>query len=400
MSEEMKTETALTEKTAAAPAERPAAAVAERPAAMPPAEKPEAALPAETEAEKAAPAEAEEAAPGEAAETAPEEKQTEISFDLPEAEVEIDIRDDRDDAADSLIRWAAARAGVIVAAPLLGTAALMANEVYMIVKIGETYGVKLSHKVVLAFIGSLGGTVTGSLAATLIPAAFMQVPIAVGVTYGIGRAARKWIKDGMPDDVKPYMEIFEKEKEAGEANVEELEKNPLKDQPLGDETAAPEAEKKLYPDQAHEAFEKLSGRLTDAADTVSARFIAALKKAGVTDEQIETAKYMAIGVSEAAKETAQEAAKDLSAQAKVKAEELAEQAKERSKELSAQAKEKSKELSGQAKAQMEAVKEKSRRLRREADIRAAEARVRAGGLHEGAGGGTVRRGEGKSGGSL
>lgn len=377
MSEEMKKETALTEKTAAAPAERPAAAVAERPAAMPPAEKPEAALPAETEAEKAAPAEAEEAAPGEAAETAPEEKQTEISFDLPEAEVEIDIRDDRDDAADSLIRWAAARAGVIVAAPLLGTAALMANEVYMIVKIGETYGVKLSHKVVLAFIGSLGGTVTGSLAATLIPAAFMQVPIAVGVTYGIGRAARKWIKDGMPDDVKPYMEIFEKEKEAGEANVEELEKNPLKDQPLGDETAAPEAEKKLYPDQAHEAFEKLSGRLTDAADTVSARFIAALKKAGVTDEQIETAKYMAIGVSEAAKETAQEAAKDLSAQAKVKAEELAEQAKERSKELSAQAKEKSKELSGQAKAQMEAVKEKSRRLRREADIRAAEARVRA-----------------------
>lgn len=353
------------EKPAAAVAERPAAPVAERPAApvvekpaAPVMEKPEAAV---AEKPSAVPAEvpAPEPSPEEAFEAEAAESRAEMDepFDLPEAEIEVDIRDDRDDAAERLIRWAAARAGLIVVAPVLGTAALMANEVYMIVRLGETYGVKLSDKVVLSFIGSLGGTAAGSLAATLIPIAVMQVPIAVGVTYGIGRAAQRWIKDGMPDDVKPYREVFEEEKKAGEKNVDELKENPKKEQPLGDETVhfeEPET-KKLYPDQAHEAFGKLSGRLSEAAGLASERFLDALKKAGVTDEQIEQARYMAIGVSEVAKETAVEAARDLSAQAKVK----------------------SKELSAQAKEQMEAVKEKSRKLRREADIRAAEARVRA-----------------------
>lgn len=353
------------EKPAAAVAERPAAPVAERPAApvvekpaAPVMEKPEAAV---AEKPSAVPAEvpAPEPSPEEAFEAEAAESRAEMDepFDLPEAEIEVDIRDDRDDAAERLIRWAAARAGLIVVAPVLGTAALMANEVYMIVRLGETYGVKLSDKVVLSFIGSLGGTAAGSLAATLIPIAVMQVPIAVGVTYGIGRAAQRWIKDGMPDDVKPYREVFEEEKKAGEKNVDELKENPKKEQPLGDETVhfeEPET-KKLYPDQAHEAFGELSGRLSEAAGLASERFLDALKKAGVTDEQIEQARYMAIGVSEVAKETAVEAARDLSAQAKVK----------------------SKELSAQAKEQMEAVKEKSRKLRREADIRAAEARVRA-----------------------
>lgn len=375
------------EKPAAAVAERPAASVAERPAApvmekpaAPVMEKPEAAV---AEKPSAVPAEvpAPEPSPEEAFEAEAAESRAEMDepFDLPEAEIEVDIRDDRDDAAESLIRWAAARAGLIVVAPVLGTAALMANEVYMIVRLGETYGVKLSDKVVLSFIGSLGGTAAGSLAATLIPIAVMQVPIAVGVTYGIGRAAQRWIKDGMPDDVKPYREVFEEEKKAGEKNVDELKENPKKEQPLGDETVhfeEPET-KKLYPDQAHEAFGRLSGRLSEAAGLASERFLDALKKAGVTDEQIEQARYMAIGVSEVAKETAVEAARDLSAQAKVKSRELAEQAKVKSKELSQQAKVKSKELSAQAKEQMEAVKEKSRKLRREADIRAAEARVRA-----------------------
>lgn len=364
----------LAEKPAAAVAEKPAAPVAERPAA-PVMERPEAAV------TETAPAEEVEPSPAEAAEAeaAASRAAMDEPYDMPEAEMEVDIRDDRDDEAESLIRWAAARAGLIVVAPVLGTAALMANEVYMIVRLGETYGVKLSDKVVLSFIGSLGGTVAGSLAATLIPIPFMQVPIAVGVTYGIGRAAQKWIKDGMPDDVKPYREVFEEEKKEGEAHADDLKDDPRKDQPLGDESVRFEApeEKKLYPDGAHEAFGKLSDKLTEAAGLASARFLDALKKAGVTDEQIEQAKYTAIGVSEVAKETAEEAAKDLSAQAKVRSKELAAQAKERSRELSAQAKAKSKELSAQAKEQMEAVKEKSRKLRREADIRAAEARVRA-----------------------
>lgn len=376
MSEEKKIETP---EVAAShvPAEKPCAAPVEKPSAVP-VEKPAApVVTIETKAPEAAEAKTEPV----------ENREKEATYDaLPEAEVEVDIRDDRDEEAESLITWGAARAGVIVVAPLLGTVALMANEVYMISKIGEVYGVKLADKAAMSFIGSLGGTITGSLAATLIPLAFMQVPIAVGVTYGIGKAAKKWIKDGMPDDVEPYMAVFEKEKEKGEEKVDEIEKNPLKEQPLGDEKAkfeAPEQKekkedkKKLYPDQAHEAFGKLSGKLTEVAGVASSKFIDALKKAGVTDEQIEKAKYTAIGVTEVAREAAIEAAKDLHVQAKVKSKEWSAQAKVKSEELTAQAKVKSKDLSEQAKAQLDDLKEKSRKLKLEADIRAAEARVQS-----------------------
>ena len=45
--------------------------------------------------------------------------------------------------AEKICLWGAARAGVIVVAPLVGTMALMANEVYMIMRLGELRGVKL-----------------------------------------------------------------------------------------------------------------------------------------------------------------------------------------------------------------------------------------------------------------
>ena len=43
----------------------------------------------------------------------------------------------REEEAESLCRWAAARAGVIVVAPLLGTMSLVANEIYLIIKLVE-----------------------------------------------------------------------------------------------------------------------------------------------------------------------------------------------------------------------------------------------------------------------
>lgn len=49
------------------------------------------------------------------------------------------------------------RAGVIVVAPLLGTAALMANEVYLVSRIARVYGIKLSERAVIAFIGAAYG---------------------------------------------------------------------------------------------------------------------------------------------------------------------------------------------------------------------------------------------------
>ena len=47
---------------------------------------------------------------------------------------------DMDWEAEKICRWGAARAGVIVVAPLVGTMALMANEVYMIIRLGELRG--------------------------------------------------------------------------------------------------------------------------------------------------------------------------------------------------------------------------------------------------------------------
>lgn len=46
---------------------------------------------------------------------------------------------------------------MIVVAPLVGTMALMANEVYMIMRLGELRGVKLEESAVLGLLTSAGG---------------------------------------------------------------------------------------------------------------------------------------------------------------------------------------------------------------------------------------------------
>ena len=284
-----------------------------------------------------------------------------------EAEVEVDIRDDRDEAADSLIHWAAARAGAIVVLPFVGSLTLMANEVYMIVKIGKVYNIDLVEKSALAFIGALGGTVTGTLAATLIPIPLMQIPIAVGVTYGVGKAAKQWIKDGMPDDVKPYLAVFEEAKEEGEARAEEIEADPKKDVPLGDESVDfTEAEKEYKPDEAHEAFGKITKGIAAAAGLAGAKICEALKAAGVSEEQIENAKYTILGAGDVAKEEGARAAKELGRKAKEKSGEWKETAKETSADLREEAKYKIEEL-----------RQRAETLRKEADIRMAEAELAA-----------------------
>lgn len=309
--------------------------------------------------------------------------------DSPEADVEINIIDNRDEEAESLIRWAAGRAGVIVAAPLLGTCALVANEVYMISKIGAVYGVELNQKAVLSFIGSLGATVVGSTLATLIPISIMQIPIGVSVTYGVGKAAQRWIKDGMPDDTKPYRAVFEEEKAEGEKEEKELENNPKKDEPLGDEKKDFTKELKknwndVYPEKAHEKVNQLADQLTESVSALSEKFLGALKKAGVTDEQIEKAKYLAMGASEVAQETAEKTAKDLQALARMKSRELKKDALKKADEMKVQAKEqmeilqkKKEEMARQSEVQSQQMKLKSEKLKAQARVQMQEAKIQA-----------------------
>ena len=292
----------------------------------------------------------------------------EVHLETPEADVEVTFSDKE---AEGLIHWAAARAGVIVAAPLLGTVSLIANEVYMISKIGSVYGVDVPQKAVLSFIGSLGATVVGTTVATLLPIPFIQIPIGISVTYGLGKAAVRWIKDGMPDDTRPYKAVFEEGRAEGNTLVGEIKENPEKDIPLGDEKRDFTKEIKetvddVYPEKAHEAVDKLADQLVDTFNLLGEQLVTALKKAGMTDEQIEKAKYTTIGAAEIAKETAEKTAKNLRAVARVKSRKLQEEARQKASEMKEQAKE-----------QMEELQKKKEEMRRQSEIRAEQAKLKS-----------------------
>ena len=128
-----------------------------------------------------------------------------------------------DREVESLCRWAAGRAGVIVVAPVVGQIALAANEVYLIKRIANLYGKNFDEAASCAFISALGGTFVGQSLATLIPFPPLQIPIGMGVTYAVGKAANAWIKDDMPDlsdFADKYKDIFQKAKDDAKSMVD------------------------------------------------------------------------------------------------------------------------------------------------------------------------------------
>lgn len=144
--------------------------------------------------------------------------------------------EDADVKVETLCRWAAARAGAIVVAPVLGTVALMANEVYLVSRIARVYNVKLTERALIAFLGAVGSRMAGNLLTTLIPFSAIQVPVAVGITYSLGRVTQRWMKDGMPTDMGPYIDMMAEWKDKAREQVDRLRESPLKNIPLGDET--------------------------------------------------------------------------------------------------------------------------------------------------------------------
>lgn len=144
--------------------------------------------------------------------------------------------EDKDIKVETYCRWAAARGGAIVIAPLLGTVALMANEVYLVSRIARVYDVKLTERALIAFLGAMGSRVAGNLLTTLIPFSAIQVPVAVGITYSLGKVTQRWMKDGMPSDMTPYIQMMGEWKDKAREQVDKLRESPLKNVPLGDET--------------------------------------------------------------------------------------------------------------------------------------------------------------------
>ena len=146
-----------------------------------------------------------------------------------------ETKDIRDDKAENLCRWGAARAGAIVALPGIGTMALMANEVYMIIRLGQLYDVKVSKSAAVGFLSSLGAAFAGQTLATLLPFPPMQLAVGVSVTYAVGKAAQAWIKAGCPSDVAEFKNIFQRVKSDAEDKWRDFMSHPQKDVPLGDE---------------------------------------------------------------------------------------------------------------------------------------------------------------------
>lgn len=143
---------------------------------------------------------------------------------------------DTDKEAEDICRWAAARAGVIVVAPVVGTMTLMANEVYMITRLAKLRGIKLSESAVLGLLGSLGGAFVGQTLATLIPFAPVQIPVGMSVTYAVGKVANAWLEAGCPDDLSAFKMTYEEARIEGIKMLGELKNMACKDKPLGDES--------------------------------------------------------------------------------------------------------------------------------------------------------------------
>ena len=143
--------------------------------------------------------------------------------------------DQLDDKAEDLCRWAAARAGVIVIVPLLGTIALCANEVYLVIRMGKLYGKNISESAAAGFLASLGAAFVGQSLATLIPFPPTQITIGIAVTYAVGKVAQEWVKGGMSDDISELRQSWEKAKSYAEEKLDDLKAHVNKDRPLGDE---------------------------------------------------------------------------------------------------------------------------------------------------------------------
>lgn len=117
--------------------------------------------------------------------------------------------------ADSYINWAAGRAAAIalVPLPLADVTPLIANEVYMLYKLAELYGIAADNTVITMLLGCAGGSVAGKVGASFLP--FLKIPIAAAVTYGVGKAAKAYFESDMTmNEEELHREFLAGEREA------------------------------------------------------------------------------------------------------------------------------------------------------------------------------------------
>lgn len=156
-------------------------------------------------------------------------------MDVVDAEIVL-TKEEIEKESEYICRWGAARAGVIVVLPVVGSLTLMANEVYMISKLAKIRGITLTEGAIAGFVYALGAKIVGQTLATMIPIPVVQIPIGISVTYAVGKVACVWMDRGMPDDVTGLKEVYEDAKKQGMKLIDELKNSKDKDKPLGDES--------------------------------------------------------------------------------------------------------------------------------------------------------------------
>ena len=74
----------------------------------------------------------------------------------------------------------------------------------MVTRIAHLYDVELQAGAVVGLVGGLSTAVGTAAVSLLIPIKAVRVPVAIGLTYAIGKIANIWIQDGMPSDIERY----------------------------------------------------------------------------------------------------------------------------------------------------------------------------------------------------
>ena len=95
---------------------------------------------------------------------------------------------------------------------------------------------QFGEKAAVSLLSSLGAYFVGSTLTTLIPFAPLQIPVAVGTTYALGRVVTEWLKAGKPADLSPFKTVYDDALREAKKNIELFKNDPKKDEPLGDES--------------------------------------------------------------------------------------------------------------------------------------------------------------------
>ena len=134
----------------------------------------------------------------------------------------MDGSQDRDYQVEQFIFWGAGRAAALALSSKFSSVALCANATYMVTRIAHLYDVELQAGAVVGLVGGLSTAVGTAAVSLLIPIKAVRVPVAIGLTYAIGKIANIWIQDGMPSDIERYKPMVAEFLENGKAIASEI----------------------------------------------------------------------------------------------------------------------------------------------------------------------------------